>query len=123
MIKIKLFIASLFMLGGLAFLTPAPEAAAINVFDRSCNKDSTSELCSGRAETADSMVEPIVSTLLFVVGVVAVVVIIIGGILYVTSTGDPGKTKRAKDTILYAVIGLVVAIMAYAIVAFVVSRL
>ena len=123
MIKIKLFIASLFMLGGLAFLTPAPEAVAINVFDRSCNKDSTSELCSGRAETADNMVEPIVSTLLFVVGVVAVVVIIIGGILYVTSTGDPGKTKRAKDTILYAVIGLVVAIMAYAIVAFVVSRL
>ena len=123
MIKIKLFIASLFMLGGLAFLTPAPEAVAVNVFDRSCNKDSTSELCSGRAETADNMVEPIVSTLLFVVGVVAVVVIIIGGILYVTSTGDPGKTKRAKDTILYAVIGLVVAIMAYAIVAFVVSRL
>ena len=123
MIKIKLFIASLFMLGGLAFLTPAPEAVAINVFDRSCNKDSTSELCSGRAETADNMVEPIVSTLLFVVGVVAVVVIIIGGILYVTSTGDPGKTKRAKDTILYAVVGLVVAIMAYAIVAFVVGRL
>ena len=123
MIKIKLFIASLFMLGGLAFLTPAPEAVAVNVFDRSCNKDSTSELCSGRAETADNMVEPIVSTLLFVVGVVAVVVIIIGGILYVTSTGDPGKTKRAKDTILYAVIGLVVAILAYAIVNFVVKAL
>ena len=49
--------------------------------------------------------------------------IIYGGIQYVISAGDSGKVGKAKNTILYAVIGLVVAVMSYAIVNFVVSNL
>lgn len=64
----------------------------------------------------------IVDVLLFLVGIVAVVMIIIGGIRYVVSGGDSKATGDAKNTILYAVIGLVVAIMAYAIVHFITSR-
>jgi len=63
----------------------------------------------------------IVDVMLFLLGAIAVIMIIIGGIRYATSNGDASGTKAAKDTILYAVIGLVVAIMAYAIVNFVVS--
>lgn len=73
--------------------------------------------------TLESAVANIVNMLLFIVGVVAVVVIIIGGIMYATSAGDPGRAKKAKDAIMYAVIGLAVAILAYAIVNFVVEAL
>ena len=45
--------------------------------------------------------------------------IIIGGLYYVTSQGDPGKVKRGKDTILYGIVGLVIAFLAIAIVNFV----
>lgn len=55
-------------------------------------------------------------------GIVAVIVIIIGGVQYMTSTGDAGKVKKAKDTILYGVIGLVVVILAFAIVNFVIAN-
>ena len=66
-------------------------------------------------------VQTVVNTLLFILGLVAVIMIILGGFRYVTSNGDPGATKTAKDTIMYAVIGLVVAILAFAIVSFVVT--
>ena len=56
-------------------------------------------------------------------GIVAVIVIVIGGILYMTSSGDAGKVKKAKDTILYGIIGLVICALAYAIVNFVISNL
>ena len=49
------------------------------------------------------------------------IVVIVGGIGYMTSTGDVGKAKKAKDTILYGIIGLVVALLAFAIVNFVLT--
>lgn len=57
---------------------------------------------------------------LSVLGLVAVAVIILGAVQFMTASGDPGKVKKAKDTILYGVIGLVVAILAYAIVNFII---
>ena len=68
----------------------------------------------------------VISILNGVIGVlsfVAVVVIIIGGVTYMTSSGDAGKVKKAKDTILYGVIGLVVCVLAFAIVNFVISNI
>ena len=67
-------------------------------------------------------IKTIVNIMLFILGAIAVIMIIIGGIRYTTSNGDASNTKSAKDTILYAVVGLVVAILAYAIVNFVVSQ-
>jgi hypothetical protein len=49
--------------------------------------------------------------------------IIVGGLRYVTSGGDASSTKAARDTILYAVVGLVIAVMAFAIVNFVLGAL
>ena len=73
------------------------------------------------AEDTDLMetVQTIINVIVAVVGIVAVAVIVIGGVFYVISTGEPPKTKRAKDTILYGVVGLVIAVLAYAIVNFV----
>ncbi|MDL2328070.1 pilin [Ruminococcaceae bacterium OttesenSCG-928-A11] len=63
-----------------------------------------------------SWVYTIINWVLIAVGIIAVVFIIIGGVRYATSSGDSDKVKNAKNTILYAVIGLVVAILARVIV-------
>lgn len=107
---------------GLAFLpvvnsaadnTPAPST----VFD-AC-KDSTSPICANQDGTKiRENVQVIANTLLYILGAVAVVVIILGGISYVTSTGDPAAITKAKSSITYAVIGLVIALLAYAIVTY-----
>ena len=65
----------------------------------------------------------ILNAVIGALGIVAVVVIIIGGVTYMTSSGDAGKVKKAKDTILYGVIGLVVCALAAAIVNFVIKTI
>jgi hypothetical protein len=79
---------------------------------------------SGKSANQDDLknfIKTIVNVLLFILGAIAVIMIIIGGIRYTTSNGDTAQLTAAKNTILYAVIGLVVAILAYAIVNFVIS--
>ena len=63
----------------------------------------------------------IINAVIGILGIVCVVVMIIGGVNYMTSSGDAGKVKKAKDTILYGVIGLVVCVLAFAIVNFVIT--
>lgn len=74
------------------------------------------------AERVDQIVSQIIDILSLVVGVVAVVMIIIGGLRYVTSGGDSGNVTGAKNTILYAVVGLIVVALSQVIVRFVVDR-
>ena len=64
----------------------------------------------------------IISVIIGVIGFVAVVVIIFGGVQYTTSAGESSKVKKAKDTIMYGIIGLVVALLAFSIVNFVLSN-
>lgn len=68
---------------------------------------------------SDGVMTKVINLLLFIIGVVAVIMIIYGGIQYTTSAGDTGKVTNAKNTILYSVVGLVVALLAYALVNFV----
>lgn len=70
-------------------------------------------------ETVVSKVPGAVLAVFSVIGIVAVGVIIFGGVRYAISQGDPGKVKKAKDTIMYALIGLLVVLLAFAIVNFV----
>lgn len=65
----------------------------------------------------------IVDILLFIIGAIAVIMLIIGGVRYTTSNGDQKAVESAKNTIMYAIIGIIVAILAYAIVGFVVNSL
>ena len=76
------------------------------------------------SDTGGDLKTTVVNILNAVIGVlsfVCVVVIIIGGVTYMTSSGDASKVKKAKDTILYGVIGLVVCVLAFAIVNFVIT--
>ena len=71
----------------------------------------------------DDIVLAVVNWLLFAVGVISVVMLIVGGIKYATSAGDSNKVTSAKNTIMYAIIGLAVAVLAFAIVGFVTNTL
>ena len=65
----------------------------------------------------------VTNTILYIVGIIAVIMLIVGGIKYVISGGDAKKVTDAKNTVLYAIIGLVIAFLAFAIVNFVISAL
>lgn len=65
----------------------------------------------------------ITSALLFLVGAISVIMLIIGGIRYVVSAGDQNAVTGAKNTILYAIVGIIVSFLAYAAVSFVTNQL
>ena len=75
---------------------------------------------TGIAKNADltdgSLVKTIIDFMLWLIVIIAVIMIIVGGIKYATSAGDSNKVTSAKNTIIYAVLGLVIAIFAWAIV-------
>lgn len=82
------------------------------------------KVCKDDGKVVDCLqqsIRTVVNVLLYVIGAVAVIMIVIGGIRYTTSNGDSSQVTSAKNTILYAVVGLVVAMLAYAIVNFVVG--
>ncbi len=84
--------------------------------------------CDPQASTAaaEGRVDQIISTVInifsLVVGVISVIMIIIGGLKYITSGGDSGNVSGAKNTILYAIIGLVIVALAQVIVKFVLGQ-
>lgn len=76
---------------------------------------------TGIADNKDLMgtLTTIINVVVGMVGFVAVAMIVMGGISFATSQGDASKTTKARNTILYGVVGLVVALLAFAIVNFV----
>jgi len=106
---------------GSVFL-PAMPVAAVDVY-KQCGASGDSAICKAAdSDDLGGMVKIVINTVLVVLGMIAVIMVVVGGVRYTTSNGDSGAIKTAKDTILYAVIGLVVAIMAFSIVNFVVGR-
>lgn len=75
------------------------------------------------ANDLNAVIRNVINVLLFVVGVAAVIMLIVGGIRYVVSAGDQQAVAGAKNTILYAIVGIVVAVLAYAAVNFVFTTL
>lgn len=72
--------------------------------------------------SVDRILTTVINIFSLVVGVVSVIMIIIGGLKYITSGGDSGNVSGAKNTILYAIIGLVIVALAQVIVHFVLTR-
>ena len=103
MIK-KVFASLLIGVGMLSFTPVLPAQAACSGVD--CITDGSNSA----------------NTLLFAIGAISVIFIVFGGFKYVTSNGEQASVKSAKDTIMYAVIGLVAAIASWAIVDFIVTQ-
>ena len=83
----------------------------------------TSEMKGKSIDGDKGLIKTVVNVLLWAVGVLSVIMIIFSGFRYITSSGDASKTKSAQSTLIYSVVGLIVAIMAWAIVNMVINRL
>ena len=118
--KIGLAISTIVAVLGVAASVTLP-AAALSLMDvingAYRGEGQPTELFDGPA----ALIPRAINLMLFVVGILSIVMLIFGGIRYVISGGDGQRVKDAKNTVLYAIIGLVVAILGYALVQWVIS--
>lgn len=120
--KIKYFIIAL-ALSSVSVLAVGPSALAAT----DANKQAACEAIGGGANCAtpgdatdiNNVVPVIINILSVIIGIVAVIMIIIAGLKYITSGGDSNKTASAKNTLIYALIGLVIVALAQFITNFV----
>ena len=119
-IIISTVIASFGLFALASFVSPSPAFACSGA------KDCITQGVNGAGDTGgggdiNSVFKKVVEVLLFLIGAVSVIMIVVGGIKYTTSGGDSAQVTSAKNTIMYAVVGLIVALLGYAIVNFVVK--
>lgn len=121
----KLMISAALMSGFTLFAVPQPVAA-----------QSKADICEGigltgggngcatpaGGTTVETTITRIINLLSVVIGIIAVVMIIIGGLKYIMSSGDSNSINSAKNTVLFAIVGLVIVALAQAIVRFVLNR-
>mgnify|MGYP006919896882 CR=1 FL=1 len=113
--------------GSLAFVVPADSAHAApdGVNLTKVNSGGNEARGTGQVSNLEGnggVIQTGINILLYIIGVISVIMIIIGGLRYATSGGNASTVTSAKNTILYAVIGLVIAIFAYAIINFVLNN-
>jgi hypothetical protein len=125
----KLLLLTSLYLTLLVSLVAMPLAAASPVF-----ADAQGDICNGIGATGGAscsggggpdlttVVAAAINILSIIVGIAAVVMIILGGFRYITSGGDSGKVAGAKDTIIYALVGIVIVAFAQFIVKFVLNK-
>jgi len=92
---------------------------------KTCNDQKTGEnlWATGGSSDLNGTIHTVINVMLFIIGILSVIMIIFGGIRFVISRGKSEDVKSARDTIMYSIVGLVVAIVAYAIVQWVFSSL
>lgn len=123
-----LTLSGLVFLFGLLSFTVLPAYAQIDPTGQACLALGAASGTPGECEDSDAApkidatIKLAINMFSLIVGFVAVIMIIIGGLKYVTSQGDSSNTASAKNTILYAIIGLVVVALAQVIVKFVLKK-
>ena len=134
--KIKTLIMTIASVAALA----APVAVPVMVSAQTTNNATQAGLCAGTnldptqtdnctvdTAAANQKIHDILTTIInifsLIVGVVSVIMIIIGGLRYITSGGESGNVSTAKNTIIYAIVGLVIVALAQFIVHFVLGKI
>jgi hypothetical protein len=111
------------MVHAAAATTPSIQSSLCGGTDLSINATSDCAKSNTDAETnANNLIAKIINVFSAVVGIVAVIMIVVGGFKYITSGGNDSNVSGAKNTILYAVIGLVIVALAQVIVKYVLSK-
>jgi hypothetical protein len=130
----KLLKRTLFTLS-LVLTVFGPVASAQNINDELCLQNPSATFCQENSNTKNGTIDDntiygpngiitkVIKLLSMVVGIAAVIMIIVGGIKYALSSGDPNNVNSAKNTIIYAAVGLSVAVLAQAIIIFVLNKL
>ena len=126
--KIKKIVAGLVVaMAGVVPLMAAQPTLAVSCPSGSARvwANTLSECSIPESESGNTLIptlQVIINVVLGVLGLVAVIMIIIGGFSFMTSQGDASKVTKARNTILYGVIGLIIAMLAFAIVNFVLTN-
>lgn len=115
--KMRNIVASILML-----LTIVSVPVPVQAIETGCSLDSNSEPCKANTDLIGGILKNVINVMLYLAGTIAVIMVVIGGIRYITSDGDSNKANQAKNTIIYAVVGIVVSLMSFAIVNFVIGR-
>lgn len=121
--KISLFISSLIF----SFFMFQPLALAIDPYEQICADNPDNSVCNTPRDRNlikgnDSIIDKVANFIAMLGGVIAIVVIMISGLKFITSSGDSKKAEEARNTIIYAAVGLVVVALAQFIVKFVLAR-
>lgn len=127
----RLLLVALAVLGlgvaGVAFSPDAPDVLAA-AKDEVCAGVGAATGAAGCANAAgeptiDSTINAVINILSVLVGIISVIMIIVGGFKYVTSGGDSGNVSSAKNTIIYALVGVVIVALSQTLVKFVLQRI
>lgn len=126
---LKNLIVGLAVLVTSIFLVASPQYAHAELFTNSKNQacagaslnDGTCDPTASNAKVSGTLAA-VINILSLVLGVISVIMIIIAGIRFTTSQGDGNATAGARNTIIYAIVGIVIAVMAQFIVKFVLGR-
>ena len=89
--------------------------------EEACKLNPDAAMCQSNPD-APKFVGNIFNIIIGILGIVAVVGIIVGGYQFVTSRGDPGQTVKARNILVFSVVGLIVALLSFAIVNFVINN-
>jgi cytochrome bd-type quinol oxidase subunit 2 len=120
---LKALIVSITLLISLLLPSITYAATASSTVCQGVGVISGTNTCDTRSKsTVNNVVKLVINIFSVIVGILALIMLILGGLKYITSGGSPDKTNSAKNTILYAVIGLFVAVLAQIIVLFVLSK-
>ncbi len=128
-ILIRAALITLSVMSPLVFAVPAHAQLFPNSKEEACKGANLQNTACNPGQTADaqlrinSVIAAAINILSLIVGVISVIMIIVGGLKYITSAGDSSGVNSAKNTILYAIIGLAVTAMAQIIVRFVLGRI
>lgn len=122
--KKKMVTYAIFLLG-ILYLTPTT-TLAFSPLQQACNSGSGSAVCQDSASSPGTdriagpggIIATIITWVIRLVGAISIIMILFGGFRYITSGGDTNAVKGAKDTIIYAIVGLVVTGLASAILVF-----
>ena len=126
--RLSLLVASLLVL--VAVAPAAPALADTNVFDSACSVQGApkSSACNTNSPTnpltgPNGTITKVTKLIGFISGVAAVILITVGGMMYIISGGDASKVASAKNTVIYAAVGLVIVVSAQSIIIFILNRL
>lgn len=132
--KIKSLLTSMPMVAMLVFgfatatlASTVVETGVVHAFDKSMGDGASSARGKDMPEEelfeegGGGIFQTITNVLLFIIGAISVIMLIVGGIRYVVSGGDQNAVTSAKNTILYAIVGIIVALLAYAVVNFIIG--
>ncbi|MEI6581541.1 MAG: hypothetical protein WCN86_01555 [bacterium] len=118
----KIIKPQLILLSGILLTWPQGAMAACDLNTTSGGANCAGTDIQANLTGSDGILTNVINILIIAAAIASVIMIVIGGFRYIFSQGEEKNTTAAKDTILYAIIGLVVSILAFAIVNFVLKK-